>query len=113
MSYNNEKIINCKNCGAPLVDYKCEYCGAEYAPSYEMICIESPKVERLRAEVRVPRYDQYRFGDDLSKYTIERLTHELAKGLAAFMKIQAEQDYRLDATIIRGEVRVVPPDFRF
>lgn len=113
MSLKYDHPINCTNCGAPLKNWKCEYCGAEYAPSYEMICIESPKVERLRAEVIVPRYDQYRFGDDLSKCTIDRLTHELAKGLAAFMKIQAEQDYRLDATIIRGEVRVVPPDFRF
>lgn len=23
-------ITNCKNCGAPLKDYKCEYCGSEY-----------------------------------------------------------------------------------
>lgn len=24
------KPTNCKNCGAPLTSYKCEYCGTEY-----------------------------------------------------------------------------------
>ena len=24
------RLTNCKNCGAPLVDNKCEYCGSEY-----------------------------------------------------------------------------------
>jgi len=24
------KLINCKNCGAPLHNNKCEYCGSEY-----------------------------------------------------------------------------------
>lgn len=23
-------ITNCKNCGAPLIDQKCEYCGTDY-----------------------------------------------------------------------------------
>lgn len=23
-------ITNCKNCGAPLTNYKCKYCGTEY-----------------------------------------------------------------------------------
>lgn len=24
------KLTNCKNCGAPLKNYKCDYCGSEY-----------------------------------------------------------------------------------
>lgn len=41
---------------------------------------------------------------------------ELAKGLAAFMKVEVMEDYGSpfnQATIVRGTVRVVPPDFRF
>ena len=41
------------------------------------------------------------------------LGHELAKGLAGFMKIETREDPYLRATIIRGTVRVVPPDFMF
>lgn len=27
---SNKKVVNCKNCGAPLHNSKCEYCGTEY-----------------------------------------------------------------------------------
>lgn len=27
---HSQKLTNCKNCGAVLTSYKCEYCGTEY-----------------------------------------------------------------------------------
>ena len=27
---NKPKVCNCVNCGAPLISYKCEYCGTAY-----------------------------------------------------------------------------------
>ena len=29
-SCNRDRPTNCKNCGAVLTSYKCEYCGTEY-----------------------------------------------------------------------------------
>ena len=29
-SYHRDRPTNCKNCGAVLTSYKCEYCGTEY-----------------------------------------------------------------------------------
>ena len=114
MSLKYDHPTNCTNCGAPLKNGKCEYCGAQYDTSYEVICIESPKVERVQAEARIPRYYfETMDSEDLSKSTLDRLAHQLAKGLAGFMKIVTEYDYLTGGQIIRGEVRIVPPDFRF
>ena len=35
IAYNFRELDlpNCKNCGAPLHDFKCEYCGTEYSQS--------------------------------------------------------------------------------
>ena len=30
------RLTNCKNCGAPLKNYKCDYCGSEYEYVHEI-----------------------------------------------------------------------------
>ena len=51
--------------------------------------------------------------EDLSKYTVQELSAKLAEGLAGYMKVTVNEDPFRMVTIVRGEVRVVPPDFRF
>lgn len=50
----NENKTNCSNCGAPLADGRCNYCGTEYrAKQKELKCfyrgreIENPTKEML------------------------------------------------------------------
>jgi len=122
--------LKCKNCGATLrEDGVCEYCGSRYRIErpdqfhpYEIKYVEvaAPKVETLSAEVAVRDDDMRlaseheRYADFLSERAIEDLSHKLAEGLSGFMKLQTKQDFGPNgATIIRGTVRVVPPDFRF
>lgn len=48
---------NCKNCGAPLHSYKCEYCGTEY-----------PELLTL---IRLP------LDNELEEYRLKRLLHQI------------------------------------
>lgn len=40
-------MTNCKNCGAPLHSYKCEYCGTEYPELLTVIPIRQPSEKEL------------------------------------------------------------------
>lgn len=111
----------CKSCGAPLKDigfgnYRCEYCGSIYKREGETVFIETvhSPIEKIKAKITIPNEIAMRMPeDDLSKYTISQLTHKLAEGLAAFMKIEKEHDFMHNASIVYGSVRVLPPDHRF
>ena len=113
--FYNELPTNCKNCGAPLnSEGKCEYCGAIYSPIITPIFLENPKATILTADVNISNdLRRHMNPDDLSDYTIQQLSRKLAEGLSAYMKLRTSNDYFTDSTIIRGEVRILPPDFRF
>ena len=112
--------LTCQNCGAPLsADGRCAYCGTHYKIDYSIdgpryMVIHSSPVQTLMARAEIP-YRYRGIGDDdaLSKMAVEDLTHKLADGLADFMRLDVEDDPFMQATIIRGTVRVVPPDFRY
>lgn len=116
--------LKCKSCGAPLtptVDgrYKCSYCGSLYERSNDhgvisFIEIRHPQIQTLSATVSVP-FEARDFMDpkEISEMSLARLTEELAKGLASYFKVYTRNDPFTMATIIRGEVRVLSPDFRF
>ena len=122
--------LKCQNCGATLrKDGVCEYCGSRYRierpnqfQPFEIKYVEvgAPQVRTLAAETVVRENDmrlaadRERYADFLSEQAIKDLSHKLAEGLSGFMKLQTKQDFGPNgATIIRGTVRVVPPDFRF
>ena len=114
--------LTCKNCGGHLKEigfgkYKCEYCGTVYQTEDRFggfIEVAQSPTNRLRAEVAVPfQARDYMKSEDLSKYTVQELSAKLAEGLAGYMKVTVNEDPFRMVTIVRGEVRVVPPDFRF
>ena len=112
--------LTCQNCGAPLsADGRCSYCGTRYKIDYTVegpryVTIYSSPVQTLASKTEIPhRYR--RLGDDeaLSKMAVQDLAHSLADGLVNFMRVDVEEDPYRQATIIRGTVRVVAPDFRY
>ena len=110
--------LTCKNCGAPLRwDGKCEYCGSVYKidPSGTLIVIHEATAQTLRAAFLVPhevrRYAKNK--DDLSKYAIRQLANQLADALTSYMRLDVEEDPYRQVTIVRGTIRVIPPDHRF
>lgn len=121
------KELKCKNCGASLtkiengfeINYKCEYCGTLYNTEnknnvIQFTTINSPPSQTLSSCIRISDWTKENNNiEDISQFTIEQLSMSLAKGLAAYMRIDTEKDPFEKATIIRGTVRVIPPDFRY
>lgn len=114
-------ITNCPNCGAPIDGSgKCSYCGTVYRKENNVyIEVEHPKVKVIASDVVWDRNTIKAFvesgnEDAFSKMTLDKLANELAKGLAGYMKLEMKHpDFAHDCQIIRGSIRVVPPDFRF
>ena len=116
------KQLECKSCGAPIKPigfgrYICEYCGSMYEDdgygSVKFIEIRQQPIEQICAECTVENHLIQSLGEEKStKLTLRELSNQLAQGLVSYMKIHARQDPLRQVTIVRGEVRVVPPDHR-
>lgn len=111
--------LKCKNCGAPLArDGHCEYCGAQYRidrnlPELHYVEVHAPMTQTIGAEVIIDRWMRGRFTPErISEYATEELSKRLASGLTEYLKLNVREDPLAEATIIRGTVRVIPPDFR-
>lgn len=119
------KQLQCKCCGAPLrevgyANYHCEYCGAVYTErngvleTIRVVEVNQAHAKTIRAALEIShRFRENVPPEELSKLTIEELSNRLAKGLAAYMKIETREDPTMMATIVYGSVRVIPPDARF
>ena len=125
MTRDGLEPLKCQSCGAPLIEaapglYKCEHCGSVYKDP-QVSCYQAsfvqvmrPEVMTISAETALHRHEVEALdAEDLTKFTLYELRAKLADGLTAAMRIDKTEDYRRDMTIIRGTVRVVPPDFRF
>jgi len=114
------KELKCKNCGAPLErNGKCSYCGSVFEVSYfeneiKFVEVGAPKVETLQAVMEVPfEARHYMKDEDISAYSLRELSRQLAEGLAGYMRLDVMEDPCRMATIVRGRVRVLPPNSRF
>ena len=114
------KELKCKNCGAPLTqDGRCEYCGARYQIEEKVgkICVVEmlpPAAQTLAAQTTISYDYRGRVPDEtLARRAKEDLTMSLAESIAEYMKLDIHEDPFLKATVVRGMVRVIPPDYRF
>ena len=116
-----ERLI-CKGCGAPLTsDGLCEYCGSRYRfertpelPEPVLVQVYTSPVQRLRVETAISYRATEGMPAELKRDIIQRdLSRKLADGLLDYLKLSVREDPYMEATIVRGEIRVVPPDHRF
>ena len=112
--------LTCQNCGAPLTKSgECKYCGTIHQLANNcdglpyIVEFSNPRVQTIAAQVSISNYVRESHPDLAADFSLGKLREELAKGLAGFMRIDTREDPIMQTTIIRGTVRVVPPDFRF
>ena len=60
-------LTNCKNCGAPLRDMRCDYCSTDYRQPYERMPRQNIKIyhtgtKTVAALIAIPR-DELKHGD--------------------------------------------------
>lgn len=48
-----KRVINCKNCGAPLNGNRCEYCGTEYVDNSKELAKLEAELKKSEAELRM------------------------------------------------------------
>ena len=113
------KPLICEQCGGAIdrKTMRCPYCDTQYERKNNGVTInyvvEQPGTHRLRAEIRVDKGMMAHAPERATEYVLDRLRHEIADGLMAYMKIYTAEDYGFDhrCQIIRGEVRVIDPTF--
>jgi len=107
--------LKCKTCGAPLtLDGRCEYCGARYIVQNEILVRTAPcALIPLAVETQVSGYYARSGEQAAAEYALSEMRYQLADALTGALKITTRRDYYRDLIIIRGQVRVAPPDFHF
>lgn len=83
-----ERILNCKNCGHPIHDYKCEYCGTQY---YDFTNMEMGKASYFRIKDEhfgVVELKAIPYMASLSMATDERPTFELELDVLTMQQIK-------------------------
>lgn len=116
--------LKCKNCGAALVPsspriFKCEYCGTLYRSERKeddvhYVQISPAKTVTLGSQISVSDETVHFVPPDkVAEFTMRELTHNLAKALAPYIKVETMHSPHEMTQIIRGTIRVVEPDFRF
>lgn len=106
----------CKQCNGTVnpATLKCEYCGTRYeSDSLKRIVISSkiPGQTKISAEVVIDTEVMRDAPERMRDYALHELRDQLADGLLAYMRVTTNHDYRNMTEIIRGEVRVLEPDF--
>ena len=112
-----EQLV-CKSCGAPLEsDGHCSYCGTRYKIDYTRKVMIETTPAQIRKLVATVSFDRRRAihadEKELGEMAMKEIAREMADQLGSMIKYRTSYDYKLDVTLIRGELRVVEPDFRF
>lgn len=113
------KPLVCERCGGHIdrQTMKCPYCDTQYERKNNGVTVNyvvnRPGVHTLRADIRVDNFMVLRDPEGATEYALDRLRHEIADGLLAYMKITTSKElsFHNECEIIRGEVRVIDPTF--
>ena len=110
--------LKCESCGAPLEhDGHCSYCGARYKVDNNdrIVFMEyRPGVQKIVAQTAIPDWlRDLAMQKELGTMAQKEIAHSLAEHLGDMIKYTTSYDPVFQRTMIRGEVRVVEPDFRF
>lgn len=113
------KPLICERCGGTIdrKTMRCPYCGTEYIRENNgdqiRIVVDRPGVQKISTQVRVDMDMMADSPEGARAYVLDRMRHEVADALLAFMKISTAEDYSplSRCQIIRGEIRVIDPTF--
>lgn len=112
--------LRCQECGASLNSgLVCPYCGTRYArkhsPESGSLYIQTcpAQIRRVKCEVLIDD-DLLRNSPEVAgDMALKELRNQLADELIGLMETETDYKPVTHAQILRGEVRVVEPGFRF
>ena len=112
--------LKCLSCGAALNNnLVCPYCGTRHARKDApggmityTIC--NPAVRHLIGEARITREQTKHIPDvDLAEIAKGDIARKITEGIADMITYTTRIDHDTECLCIRGEIRVLDPDFRF
>lgn len=113
------KALVCTQCGGKInpATLRCEYCGTIFEQDRKtkyLRIVTTGSAVRLGAELQIGMCEAMTIPrEDLLKITQERLAHELADALIPYINYTVDRSPMTMTVTVRGDVRVVPPDFVF
>lgn len=107
-------ITNCKQCGAPLRNGRCEYCGADYRKEIPQITytIEPDYgYQTLACNVAMPLEIIYRDSKAAEQIVKKDMAYEMSKELLNYMDVETWIEPRTMTQMFGGRIRVKKPSF--
>lgn len=106
-------MTNCKQCGAPLHDDKCDYCGADYrdkiSPQFRVDCYEHP-VTTLACRVEFPMVAMSVGNkEEIIGYIKSDMAYQISKKLVDYMDVETWIEPKELTQVFGGRVKVVIP----
>ena len=111
------KPLVCEKCGGSIdrKTMRCPYCDTAYAYDNNGVqvrfTVERPGTHIIKAQAKVSREMVDYEPERATAYVLDKMRHQVADGLLAFMKISTMSDPYEMCEVIRGEVRVIDPTF--
>lgn len=107
-------MANCRNCGAPIVGYRCDYCGTIFKELVVPVRLKfdpyASKTALLTARVEVPEFECRVYSATILDDVKEEAMNQLMKLLEPFLIIQEHHDH---ANLMRNytvSLKVVDPN---
>ena len=105
-------MTNCKNCGAPIKNGHCSYCGADYNEQIPQMFIRVDRrpVEVIKAQANLDMNFMHSVGlEEASAIAVREIANKLAEGIIPFMEIETEYRPQFMTRTFTGKIRIVPP----
>ena len=101
--------MNCKNCGAPLHNYKCDYCGTEYEKPPAQFIVNTCDTDVIACQCSLS-LDEIKYANE-NGYAEDMLKHEMAykvsQELLKYMSVDTWIDPLQQSQVFGGRIRVI------
>lgn len=114
------EALVCTECGGHIDrdTMTCRYCGIQYKLDEYMrpIIVErrDARVQTIMAMQEVPFEVIHHLGcEEASEIAMKEITRKLAKALAPYVEVVAEEDLLRQTKQVYGRIRILRPDYRY
>lgn len=113
------KNLTCTQCGGQIDRDRmtCPYCGTKYKLEYDdhVIRVETFQnpVKIYKSTIEIPEYEISRAPEEMSKYVIDCLAHNLADAFKENMEIETVYNPSEMVQKISARVRIIEPKHLF
>ena len=109
------ELLQCKTCGGHIDrdTLTCNHCGAMYRLDENFtplrVEVSQMRLETISAKTMTPAYYVAEHGEDVMKYTLQEMAHNMAERILPLIEFQTEFDIKHNMYVTYGRLRVANP----